>query len=69
MGESIRLPGGITSVDHVFRVPLKWAETGSVDDEFSALGKDVGAGAEAEGGVGGGGGGAGGAPSLEVFAR
>lgn len=26
MGETVRLPGGITSVDHTFRVPLKWGE-------------------------------------------
>lgn len=24
VGEIVRLPGGITSVDHTFRVPLNW---------------------------------------------
>lgn len=26
MGETVLLPGGITSVDHTFRVPLKWGD-------------------------------------------
>lgn len=28
VGESVRLPGGITSVDHKFRVPLRWDQVG-----------------------------------------
>lgn len=61
VGESIRLPGGITSVDHVFRLPLDWTATESMKEELDDIGKDAKDGKFGWGSSGG--------ASVEVFAR